>query len=503
MGGQHMTIQATFSLDDTTITTETKSGVTHQTIQGTITNEQGVASDQVIHVLSGNPTTNSNLHVVAGDSYPVLSYGTVNLPGIQQHTDGLYDSLDLIGGVNADYFNMVKGIPVEAYIRNYEVVSSGLGYNRPVIGFKDSGEVVFGRPCFEGMELVIQNANGDIKHRVPIERINKLPYSNLGTTVYFNDYDLTIESAFPKLRFETTDFKTDGYKTRYFGKGEYLTQTTDEITVATNEFVVVSNDPYIKELISSGDRVIAQEKVACGFEDVRFAVGAWEHLVNDGVAINHMDTGTAPGYANPRTAIGVKADGTVVMVTIDGRQSALGMDGMTLYEVADLLVSLGVVEAYGLDGGGSTTMTLINQQGTPEIVNSPSDASPRRLSNGIFFAIGTLPALPTVLDLPELGEDLPVPTGIHIDIDGVLRFDKVDHATNYEVLINGESYISLSRDLPLNVPAGSYEISIRSLGDGTYFYDSPFSSTIFYVVYPESIEDILELFRNYARSESK
>ena len=58
-----------------------------------------------------------------------------------------------------------------------------------------------------------------------------------------------------------------------------------------------------------------------------------------------------------RTAIGVKEDGTLVYVCVDGRgESENYNNGITLPELADLMISLGCQYAVNLDGGGSTTM---------------------------------------------------------------------------------------------------------------------------------------------------
>ena len=75
---------------------------------------------------------------------------------------------------------------------------------------------------------------------------------------------------------------------------------------------------------------------------------------------------------HPRTAVGRKADGTLIFVVVDGRQPALSA-GMSLPELTDLMQQLGAVGAYNLDGGGSTTMVV-----NGEIVNSPSDLTGER-----------------------------------------------------------------------------------------------------------------------------
>lgn len=73
---------------------------------------------------------------------------------------------------------------------------------------------------------------------------------------------------------------------------------------------------------------------------------------------------------HPRTAVGKKADGTVVLLVVDGRaaQSA----GMSIPELQKIFRWLGCTEAINLDGGGSTTM-YINGQPFKGVVNYPTD----------------------------------------------------------------------------------------------------------------------------------
>jgi len=69
--------------------------------------------------------------------------------------------------------------------------------------------------------------------------------------------------------------------------------------------------------------------------------------------------------SNPRTAIGMIAPLHYVFVVSDGRtnQSA----GLSLYQLAEFMQSLGVQVAYNLDGGGSSTMVF---QG--KVINNPT-----------------------------------------------------------------------------------------------------------------------------------
>lgn len=68
----------------------------------------------------------------------------------------------------------------------------------------------------------------------------------------------------------------------------------------------------------------------------------------------------------PRTAIAQKSDGTIIFLTIDGRQ--INSIGATLKEVQNLLIEEGAYNAANLDGGSSTTMFYQGQ-----VVNTPAN----------------------------------------------------------------------------------------------------------------------------------
>jgi hypothetical protein len=75
---------------------------------------------------------------------------------------------------------------------------------------------------------------------------------------------------------------------------------------------------------------------------------------------------------NPRTLMGVKADGTILLVTVDGRLPGYSV-GANLEESAKIMKSLGATDAINLDGGGSTTMTIGSQ-----LIMHPSDHTGER-----------------------------------------------------------------------------------------------------------------------------
>lgn len=91
---------------------------------------------------------------------------------------------------------------------------------------------------------------------------------------------------------------------------------------------------------------------------------------------------------HPRSAIYTKSDGTVVLITVDGR-SAGNADGMSIPELAYLIKVLGGEEALNLDGGGSTTLWLRDAP-NDGVLNYPCDnkqfdhAGERSVSNIVY-----------------------------------------------------------------------------------------------------------------------
>ena len=109
--------------------------------------------------------------------------------------------------------------------------------------------------------------------------------------------------------------------------------------------------------------------------DVQEAVSGYQWLVRDGELVTTNDDVTAA----PRTAIGLKKDGTVVWLAIDGRQEPYS-SGLTIHELAELMYAAGCVNAINMDGGGSTTMAArYNTTGELKLQNSPSDEGGQRL----------------------------------------------------------------------------------------------------------------------------
>ena len=138
----------------------------------------------------------------------------------------------------------------------------------------------------------------------------------------------------------------------------------------------------------------AQEcKAALAAGNVREAVASFGDIFENGHARSGLDNTTRAS----RTAIGIKADGTVVMLMVDGRQAPYSV-GMTMAEVGAAMEALGCAQAVNLDGGGSSTFAT-QREGESENNTSagltlrcrPSDGYERKVSNTIMVLSNAKP----------------------------------------------------------------------------------------------------------------
>jgi len=100
------------------------------------------------------------------------------------------------------------------------------------------------------------------------------------------------------------------------------------------------------------------------------AISGSHMLIVEGEPIEGLDS----EIPAPRTAIGVDfGPDRLVIVVVDGRQP-LYSEGATLTQLADLMLEYGVYTAMNMDGGGSSTLVIADENGNAKVLNSPIDS---------------------------------------------------------------------------------------------------------------------------------
>ncbi len=205
-------------------------------------------------------------------------------------------------------------------------------------------------------------------------------YYEYDTHIYVADVLLT------SAEYLKTAFAEDTY-------GKNITEKTSAMAEANNAVLAVNGDYYgVQEsgyVIRNG--VVYRDNgngndILCLYADGRMEVvdsdeytaeelaaqGVWQAfcfgpgLLEDGLVTVTEEQEVGKSMAsNPRTAIGMIANDHYVFVVSDGRTHESA--GLSLYELAQFMQTLGVQTAYNLDGGGSSTMYFNGQ-----VVNNPT-----------------------------------------------------------------------------------------------------------------------------------
>ena len=175
--------------------------------------------------------------------------------------------------------------------------------------------------------------------------------------------------------------------------GRNITDTTSDMAEENNAVLAINGDYYgarqsgyvirngvvYRNQGSNGEDMVISKDGTLSFisesdttTDSLLQKQAWQVLSfgpvlveNGQVAVSENDEVGMAMASNPRTAIGTVAKNHYLFVVSDGRTSESA--GLSLYELANFMKSLGATNVYNLDGGGSSTMVF---QG--EVVNNPT-----------------------------------------------------------------------------------------------------------------------------------
>ncbi|MFE4962799.1 phosphodiester glycosidase family protein [Streptomyces sp. NPDC056660] len=176
---------------------------------------------------------------------------------------------------------------------------------------------------------------------------------------------------------------TDTYEVRI--RGGKVVDTADSPgsgAIAAGTTVLLGREAGADQLrrLTQGERVTVRRQMVASASKVpyRFAVGGYPVLRGGEPLAGLNDTTAAV-----RTAAGYTSGGRrLLLLALDG--AVAYRSGLTIAEVADEMRKLGAVDAFSLDGGGSTTMVARTAGAkTVSVLNHPTDSPERAVANGI------------------------------------------------------------------------------------------------------------------------
>ena len=238
---------------------------------------------------------------------------------------------------NLDFNRQVTG-PF-CYDGNYYRTTTGSGMWSGSYGFKNDGSNnslvsnslngKFTRTDY--LVLAIFNENGEVEKELAIEKLNEEPDLN-ESSVYYGLYDKM--HVYQEIDLPTVDgastFLINGSMvlqnsaTDFYGRG--IVSENPGSKVLYNQFSIVTKNEEVKNALLAGKEVRVQFEATCAFKDVDYIFGGGQIVLKNGEVPSNIND--AASDTHPRTAIGMKADGTYVMCVIDGRQSDKGMVGV-------------------------------------------------------------------------------------------------------------------------------------------------------------------------------
>lgn len=285
----------------------------------------------------------------------------------------------VVGGVNGDFFNLTTGMPNNIQVENGEVLRNERA-DWPTIGFNLNNGVSISNTYLTGA-LVLKDT-AIVLNGINVPRSdNQLNFYNH----FFGTSTGTTESGFEAVvRPVNGWFAND---TIYCVVDSINAE--EKNTILTNGSMIISasreiaNYLYANLFVSDTVKIILN--ISPSVSKLKEMMGGHPIIIQDGYSAS-MDPNDSFVYTrHPRTAVGINNDTTkLFLVTVDGRQ--LSSLGMNLFELADLMLQLGVYQGINLDGGGSTTMVIRN-----EVMNSPSDVSGERPVSNALLVISKAP----------------------------------------------------------------------------------------------------------------
>ncbi len=356
--------------------------------------------------------------------------------------------------MNSDFFSFKTGVPMSHQVSDGVLVTKDSS-SMDAIGINADGSAFISWLTINTTITVGENT-------ISIDNFNKYrqPY-----VIYMLDdkFGATTEAEDPGLNVVIGSLDSElTMGSTVKGVVEQVIKSDGEIDIPQGKIVLTADDRVPTEVYSQlqlfkeGDEVTINTTAEGDprWREAKDILGCFGgRLVKDG---NVLDVDES---AAPRSAFGVKADGTLVFYTIDGRQSGHSY-GVRLNTLAKRMKELGCVDAVNLDGGGSTSIGGVYPGNDNfSVINKPSDGSPRKVATfiglmntaktngnsqklflypyGKNYLSGATQKF-TVLATDENYYKSPVPNGIvYTAPDGT-------QSSNPEVMITGDGEVAVS-----------------------------------------------------------
>jgi Phosphodiester glycosidase/FlgD Ig-like domain len=318
---------------------------------------------QALHILTA-PKPAGGLYGLK----PVLSNGAATGRERVTSMQRRAEASATVAGVNGDLFTWADGIPSSGLIQD-GVLRTTPHPRRSMLGVDNAGNLRVDRIAMLGT----WQGGGP---RRPVHLVNRPPGPN-GTTLYTPSYGATtptgngvFEAVLAPFPSATPNADLVGFVSENRRGGTPIPAGGAVLAARGSQAQRLAVEAVAGEMVTI--RLVLRPE----WRDVPEALGGGPELIRQGRPIFRPNEDFGTYHLNrrhPRTAVGQKSDGRIVMLVVDGRRPGYS-SGMTNFELAQTMMRLGVVTASALDSGGSSTMAFGGQ-----LLSRPSDTGGERL----------------------------------------------------------------------------------------------------------------------------
>lgn len=268
-----------------------------------------------------------------------------------------------IVALNGTFFKPQTGVPLGTLMINNKMYTGPI-YNRVAMGIFDSGHSTRYDIARVEFKAEIKSDNNNFK----LDNINQPRMLSTYLLAYTPEWG-TVSPPTPK------------YGKQIAVKNNKIVEISNSsITIPEGGYVLSGPEKIISQIITS-KKVELKINTNPEWQGVKHIISGGPYLVKNGqpyvdIAEEKLNS---IGGRNPRSAIGYTAENDFILVAVDGREGS--SIGMSLWELAKFMHSIGCVGAMNLDGGGSTVMYVKGN-----IVNNPAFKGGIALSNALIIA---------------------------------------------------------------------------------------------------------------------
>lgn len=337
-----------------------------------------------------------------GDAHPIVMacdtmYGGMTISRITDYAESL--GYNVLGAINTDFFSSQR-VPIGVVVEDGIYKCSPEG--RTVVSFDNYGNATVSEKSSVSITLKNEGSalsGANVGKSVSLSHLNKYRVDSGGLYLY-SEYFSTV----------STRTSTDGWMVRFkvldggdlTVSGSLKLQVTE--LIEGTEAQPIGEDNLILTAAYAAGLSEHFKKFAVGdivtlttscndnlLPQADWATGGGDLLVSNGSVTSSSNWDSSLSGINPRSAIGIKPDGSVVYYVIDGRSSGYS-SGLTMQQLAEEFQRMGCTYAVNFDGGGSSAMSVrLPGDSSCTTVNRPSDGSERRCGTYILLVSSSKP----------------------------------------------------------------------------------------------------------------